>query len=61
LAFLNQFLRCVLVMPPQFAGMGVLKDVDGAEGLDDVGGVAGVDDVGRDAARANQIDGTWRG
>jgi len=38
-----------------------MKDADGAEGSDDVGGVAGVSDVGRDAARANQIDGTRRG
>jgi len=38
-----------------------MKDADGAEGADDAGGVAGVNDLGRDAARANQIDGTWRG
>jgi len=36
-------------------------DADGSGGVNDVGGVAGVNDVGRDSARANQIDGIWRG
>ena len=38
-----------------------MKGADGAQGVDDVGGVVGVNDAGRDAARANQIDGTVRG